>query len=90
MASVVLGARDAASCCVACFTAAAAVDTITTAAAFGKIIAGGLCMLLASHVQRFSLTGYLMCLLPTGLTTAALPLPAELAGRHQWVTYLHW
>ena len=28
------------------------------------------------HVQRFSLTGYLMCLLPTGLTTVALPLPA--------------
>jgi hypothetical protein len=48
MASVVLGARDAASCCAACF---AAVDTITTAAAFGKIIAGGLCMLVASHVS---------------------------------------
>jgi hypothetical protein len=30
------------------------------------------------------------CLLPTGLTTAALPLPAKLALPHQWLTYLQW
>ena len=43
--------RATPSCCVACFAAAAAVDTITTVAAFGKIIAGGFCLLVASHVS---------------------------------------
>jgi hypothetical protein len=87
---VPVSARGGASCCAARFAAAAAVDSITAAATLGEIIADGLCMLLASHVERFSLTGHLMCLSSTALTTVALPLPAELTGCHQWVAYLQW
>jgi hypothetical protein len=56
MASVVPGARVTASCCVACFADATAVDVVATAATLGEIIADGLCMLLTTHVQRFSLS----------------------------------
>ena len=52
MASVVPGARVAASCCAARFAATTAVYIVATAATLGEIIADGLCMLLASHVQR--------------------------------------
>ena len=81
MASVVPGARDAGSCCVACFAAAATVDTITTAAV-GKIIAGGLCMLVASHVQRSrSPATHLSFFVIDGRITSILRRLA--AGHHQ-------
>ena len=35
---------------------ATAVDVVATAATLGEIIADGLCMLLTTHVQRFSLS----------------------------------
>ena len=54
MASVVSGARVTASCCVACFADATAVDVVATAATLGEIIADGLCMLLTTHVQNGS------------------------------------
>ena len=76
MASVVPGARVAASCCAARFAATTAVDIVATAATLGEIIADGLCMLLASHVQRFALTGHFVSQQHI-LTSVALPPPAS-------------
>ena len=52
MGSVVPGARAVAWCCAARFAAAAASDGITMVTAIHEIVADGLCIFLASHVQR--------------------------------------
>ena len=71
-----LAARVAASCC-----AAHLLQIIATAATLGEIIADGFCMLVASHVQWFSLTGHIwsFCVMD-GRTTSSLH---RLAAGHQ-------
>ena len=61
--------------------ATTAADIIATAATLGEIIADGLCMLVASHVQWFSLTGHIwsFCVMD-GRTTSSLH---RLAAGHQ-------
>ena len=64
----------------------ATINDFIIVSAMHKIIADGQCMLLASHVQRFSLTGHLVCLPPTYLPSAALPLPESRADHDERFT----
>ena len=67
----------------------AAVNDFIIVSVIHKIIADGKCMLLASRVQRFSLTGHLMSLLSTDLPAVTFPLPADHSRDHQWFMSFH-